>query len=396
MDAIRKQASKFREQVAKQQQARFHPGLGDLLTIWIGGSQAVFKQFSQGYGGSQGTDIVTNEAEQQRHQQLERLFISTRAGKHFQREIVRGTEGLISTGSKQLDVSTKLAEDCRKYAAEGPAPNGALAKSATYFGNARLNIEKERDSMHRALGTQVAEPLRAMVMGAPLEDARHLAQRYDRLRQEAEAQAQEVTRRRSKETGLNADNALKLQMAESKLTELMAAMTELGKEAAAAMTAVEAQQQRLTLQRLIAMVEAERAYHQRVTDILDKLHTQASCDMVAERLQGESGASQQLEHSTSPPPYEEVKENGGYSNVYQSNSDRKSSFFLAEVMHPFEAESEGELTIAVGDYVVVRQVSTTGWSEGECRGKAGWFPSAYVERRQRVPASKVSNDRSSP
>lgn len=35
---------------------------------------------------------------------------------------------------------------------------------------------------------QVAEPLRAMVMGAPLEDARHLAQRYDKVRQEAEAQ----------------------------------------------------------------------------------------------------------------------------------------------------------------------------------------------------------------
>lgn len=27
-----------------------------------------------------------------------------------------------------------------------------------------------------------------MVLGAPLEDARHLAQRYDRMRQEAEAQ----------------------------------------------------------------------------------------------------------------------------------------------------------------------------------------------------------------
>jgi hypothetical protein len=27
-----------------------------------------------------------------------------------------------------------------------------------------------------------------MVMGAPLEDARHLAQRYDRMRQEADAQ----------------------------------------------------------------------------------------------------------------------------------------------------------------------------------------------------------------
>lgn len=38
------------------------------------------------------------------------------------------------------------------------------------------------------INCQVAEPLRAMVMGAPLEDARHLAQRYDRMRQEAEAQ----------------------------------------------------------------------------------------------------------------------------------------------------------------------------------------------------------------
>ena len=30
-------------------------------------------------------------------------------------------------------------------------------------------------------------------MGAPLEDARHLAQRYDRMRQEAEAQVFENT-----------------------------------------------------------------------------------------------------------------------------------------------------------------------------------------------------------
>lgn len=29
-------------------------------------------------------------------------------------------------------------------------------------------------------------------MGAPLEDARHLAQRYDRMRQEAEAQVFEL------------------------------------------------------------------------------------------------------------------------------------------------------------------------------------------------------------
>lgn len=35
---------------------------------------------------------------------------------------------------------------------------------------------------------QVTEPLRAMVVGSALEDARHLAQRYDRVRQEAESQ----------------------------------------------------------------------------------------------------------------------------------------------------------------------------------------------------------------
>jgi hypothetical protein len=35
------------------------------------------------------------------------------------------------------------------------------------------------------------------------------------------------------------------------------------------------------------------------------------------------------------------------------------------------------------------QVSDSGWSEGECKGRAGWFPTAYVEQRQRVPISKV-------
>lgn len=35
---------------------------------------------------------------------------------------------------------------------------------------------------------QILDPLRAMIAGAPLEDARHLAQRYSRMRQEAEAQ----------------------------------------------------------------------------------------------------------------------------------------------------------------------------------------------------------------
>ena len=36
---------------------------------------------------------------------------------------------------------------------------------------------------------------------------------------------------------------------------------------------------------------------------------------------------------------------------------------------------------------LLAQVSQSGWSEGECKGKAGWFPSAYVEKRQRIPST---------
>ncbi|KAJ7299110.1 hypothetical protein O6H91_Y032200 [Diphasiastrum complanatum] len=210
-----------------------------------------------------------------------------------------------------------------------------------------------------------------------------------------ELQGQEVIRRqwKVKETNGNAEYAMKLQMAETKMAELTSAMAVLGKEAAAAMTAVEAQQQRLTLQRLIAMVEAERAYHQQVTEILDQLYSQ----MVSERQQSETTPNAQLGSPQinnayiAPPSYEEVKANGGSPNASESprNGAQKSVYFLAEVVHPFEAASEGELSLALGDYVVVRKVSAMGWSEGECRAKAGWFPSSYVERRQRIPASKV-------
>ncbi|KAJ6840451.1 SH3 domain-containing protein 2 [Iris pallida] len=189
MDALRKQATKLREQVAKQQQ------------------QAVFKQF--GYGNS---DTVTDEAGLQQHQKLEKLYISTRSSKHFQRDIVRGVEGYIVTGSKQVEIGNKLSDDSRKYGVENTCTSGStLAKAALSFGKAREQMEKERGNLLKALGTQVAEPLRAMVMGAPLEDARHLAQRYDRMRQEAEAQAIEVSKRQMKvrETPGNIDNNLK-------------------------------------------------------------------------------------------------------------------------------------------------------------------------------------------
>lgn len=57
-----------------------------------------------------------------------------------------------------------------------------------------------------------------------------------------------------RETPGNPENVMKLEAAEAKLQDLKSNMAILGKEAAAAMAAVESQQQRLTLQRIIVMV----------------------------------------------------------------------------------------------------------------------------------------------
>ncbi|KAA8519574.1 hypothetical protein F0562_013802 [Nyssa sinensis] len=112
------------------------------------------------------------------------------------------------------------------------------------------------------------------------------------------------------------------------------------------------------------MVEGEKTYHGRVAAILREVEA----EMVLEKQRKESA----------PPvlPF--------------NNCSEKTKYFLAEAMHAFDTSSEKELSLAVGDFVVVRQVSPSGWSEGECRGKAGWFPSAYVEKCQRIPTSNVS------
>nr|XP_010919378.1 SH3 domain-containing protein 2 isoform X2 [Elaeis guineensis] len=368
MEAIRKQATWLREQVARQQ-------------------QAVLKQFGAGgYGSSD--SVITDEVEFQQHQKLEKLYISTRAAKHFQRDIVRGVEGYIITGSKQVEIGNKLSEDSRKYGVENTCTSGnTLSKAALSYSRACSQIEKERGNLLKVLGTQVAEPLRAMVMGAPLEDARHFAQRYDRMRQEAEAQAIEVSKRQMKvrETPGNIDNISKLESAEAKLEELKSNMAVLGKEAVAAMSAVEAQQQRLTLQRLIAMVESERTFHQRILQILDQLEG----DMVSERQRIEASPNPVMENSMPPPPsYEEA--NGVFPAPKVDGTTETVEYFLAEVIHSYQAETDVELNLSVGDYVVVRKVSGNGWAEGECKGKAGWFPYEYIERREHVPASKIA------
>jgi hypothetical protein len=56
----------------------------------------------------------------------------------------------------------------------------------------------------------------------------------------------------------------KLEAAEYKLEELKSNMVGLGKEAVSAMAAVEGQQQRLTLQRLIAMVNIKSNIHSNI------------------------------------------------------------------------------------------------------------------------------------
>lgn len=63
---------------------------------------------------------------------------------------------------------------------------------------------------------------------------------------------------------------------------------------------------------------------------------------------------------------------------------------MAEVVYPYEAESDVELTLLIGDYVVVRKVSNNGWAEGECMGKGGWFPFGDLEIRERILATKVA------
>ncbi|KAJ9562854.1 hypothetical protein OSB04_008014 [Centaurea solstitialis] len=381
---IRKQAVKLREQVARQ-------------------------HVKQADGG---TDDVADEAEVMLHQKLERLYMSTRVAKEnfknsssdfsaicstlqstlplhfqqFQRDIVRGVEGYIVSGSKLVEIGSKLSEDSKKYGTSG----GMLSRAAVNFSRARAQMEKEQGNLLKFLGTQVAEPLRTMVMGAPLVDARHLAQRYDRMRQEAESQAVEVSKRQARvRDGMgNSDHFTKLEAAESRLQSSKSNMLTLGKQAESAMAAVEAEQQKVTLERLISMIESERDYHQRVLQILDHLEG----EMVSEQKQ--TGATSPTLKASAPPSYEEV--NQMFNSPIQNGSDNGVNYFLGEVMFSYYGESDVELSLSVGDYVVIRKVSKCfanvcrdGWAEGECKGKAGWFPAAYIQTRQHVLATKI-------
>lgn len=69
-------------------------------------------------------------------------------------------------------------------------------------------------------------------------------------------QAADILKRRSKtrEFDISQESYMKLKNAEARLTEFKSAMMTLGREATAAMLSVEDQQQKITFQRLLAMV----------------------------------------------------------------------------------------------------------------------------------------------
>ncbi|XP_031125052.1 SH3 domain-containing protein 1-like isoform X3 [Ipomoea triloba] len=322
MEAIKKQATKLREQVAKQQQTILRH-LGQL------GHEAV----------------MVDEAELQCHQQLQNLYRSTRAAKHFQKDIVRGIEGYIATNKKQMQIARKLAEDCCKYGIENASDAPPLARAASIFGTSHAAMEDQRETMIGILGKQVSEPLRALINGAPLEDARHLTHRYDKMRQELETQASEVIRRQSKFRDASPESLVKLKNAEARLTDLKSAMLVIGKEAAEAMLDVEEEQQQTTYKKLLTMVDAERSYHRSVIALLEKLHS----EMVIEEQLNEPVLQ------SSSTPQREAHEMTSNGSLHQREDVKNRDYFIAKVLHSFDAQADGELSLEVDGYVVVRQ-----------------------------------------
>ncbi|KAG5228600.1 SH3 domain-containing protein [Salix suchowensis] len=370
MEAIKKQATRLREQVAKQQ-------------------QAVLKHL--GHFSNEG--IIVDEEELQCYQHLHNLFNSTRAAKHFQKNIVRGVEGFVTISSKQMEILRKLADECCQYGAENESENNYVARTVLQFGASHNLMENEKEILLGVLNDQVSKPLRDLITGAPLEDARHLTHRYDKLRQEVEAQAAEVLRRRSKtrDSEISAESCVKLRAAEARSAELKSTMMALGREATAAMSSVENHQQQITVERLFSMVDAERCYHQHVLTILDKLHA----EMILEEQLNESALqSATTQRDVILPP--EPKNNTSNGSDNHMHPNQKDALYIAKVVHPFDAQAEGELSLSIDDFVVVRQVAPTGWSEGECKGRAGWFPSAYIEEHEKAPANKIMEESSTP
>ncbi|XP_057520961.1 SH3 domain-containing protein 2-like [Amaranthus tricolor] len=364
MDAIKRQASKLREQVAKQQ-------------------QALLRQL--GHFGSEA--YVVDETELACHDQLRKLYTSTRAAKHFEKDIAHSIEGMMSLTSKQIEIERRFAQDCSRYEVENQGSPSPLAEAASRVCTSRNSMIDEKRTLLGVFGEKVYKPLRALVKSAELEDARLLVRRYDKLWQEVETQAADVLRLRTKSTegAKSEENFSKVQLAEGRLDDLKSRLKALGKEATSAMLSVEAHQQKMTFQHLVIMLNAERSYHRNVAAILEKL--------LAEMIQLEQlSASSTSIDATQNHPHGQKNEQNPKSNGNKEHYGEQDDIacYVAKVVHPFDAEAEEELSLLVGDIVVVQQVIPGGWSKGESNGKTGWFPSPYVQRLDEISEGNVS------
>ncbi|VAI07376.1 unnamed protein product [Triticum turgidum subsp. durum] len=126
------------------------------------------------------------------------------------------------------------------------------------------------------------------------------------------------------------------------------------------MEAVEAQQQQITFDRLLAMVDAERTYHQNVADILNKLHDEIlnarpheesdnNDDVPSSDPSSEPKVSPTHVHSNS------ISEDPALTETSEPTRNGQEVHYVGEVIHPFDGQADGELSISVGDFVVVRQ-----------------------------------------
>ncbi|KAK4258576.1 hypothetical protein QN277_005013 [Acacia crassicarpa] len=69
--------------------------------------------------------------------------------KHYQRDIVRGVEGYIVTGSKQVEIGTKLSEDSRKYL-------GDVSEQALAYNTASVHgLEEDGDFEDMAMNARI-------------------------------------------------------------------------------------------------------------------------------------------------------------------------------------------------------------------------------------------------
>ncbi|XP_021729547.1 SH3 domain-containing protein 2-like isoform X2 [Chenopodium quinoa] len=347
MEAIKRQANKLKDQVSQQQ-------------------QALLRQF--GHFGNEA--FVVDEAEIACRDQLHKLYASTREAKHFEKSLVHGIEGITSVTSKQIAI------DCCRYGAESHCSTSPLTEAAARVGTSHSSMVEEKETMLAIFDEKVCKSLQALVRSAELEDARLLVRRYDKLWQEVEAQAADVLRLRSKSTegAKSEENSIKLENAEEKLDYLKSRLMALGKEATSAMLSVEAHQQKMTFHQLVVTLNAERSYHRNVLAMLEKV--------LPEIIQLE-----QLCESSLPEDATESHSNGSKEHYIEQEDD---ACYVAKVVHPFDAQAEGELSLLAGDIVVVQQVIPGGWSKGECNGKTGWFPTPYVQRLDEVSEGNVS------